>query len=400
MRLLQSKVVYEKNEKDVILKSLEKLNKKYENNPSYIPFSLNDFESYLVEYARLRADKGVKDIEKAFKYASMCLYMELSSNYMISHKINIFKALDSVTKNDESNVYKDFYLSAVELGSECYYAASERDVSSDFAVFRKGDLKGRAIRNSIFDNHNRVCEVYSSPNEEYHSKNSHYKSIFVNDVCEDIRNDIDKLDNKGLSRKEELKGLYNIALKFRTLKECQREWWWPFRLFKISFWTNFFKLNSLEDKLKTARISVLSDENKKKDFIKYMNKERELPFLKNLDCMFFSDFNVAKISNVVYQNIVDDIEKAEASKSSFEQAKGALSNKLEEDLNKSAISLDDNVIRSEKFNEFNDEESAKESELDESKRSIVVDELESKDQNVDSSSVSEEEVSVSSEKSK
>lgn len=360
-----NQIKYEKNEQKKIEDAILKLNEKLKAYNQKMELSLHSFEIYFRSYASLVGNKGIRDVESAFKYVTTCLYQDLASEYMVRNEIDIVAALDEAmtNKNFYSNLYKDI----VTFGKNLYEELYAREASLDFVKLSTRDMDRRAARISIFDNKNGVASVYADPNGQYHNKEYDYKRVFFTSVCDDALQILDNMEQKGQDRDTYINNLYNVAFKYRTLKECQKEGWWPFKYFTKHYWKVNTRMNMILDKVKESKCEIFGNGITNNEFVRYMKKDEPVALLNNLKTTFFSDFNVAKINNVVYQAARADLEP-----------------KID-DLNRQEINVEEvnfnNKLESEKQStKSNDLEhlelrSEEDKDLDSSKRTIRIDDL-------------------------
>lgn len=178
--------------------------------------------------------------------------------------------------------------------------------------------------------------------------------------------------SESLEEKAKVNNLYNIALKYRTLKECQNEWWWPFKYLTRNYWDVRDKLNQIETKVRESKSNVFNSIVSKDDFIKYMAKEEQVEGLESLNSMFFADFNVVKINGIVYEAARADLESLYEKNINTKQINVNEVNHNQEIEREHVLSnsVDLDNIRREHLDLSNDE-----SELDSSKKTIEIDEI-------------------------
>lgn len=370
MIITVSKLNYEKNEEVKIEEALKNLNDKLETYNEKLVLSKHSFEIYFRSYAKLVGDKGIRDLESLFKYVTTSIYMDLASEHIVKNRLEIMDCLDDVMRNND-NFYTKLYKDIVTFGKDLYEEISGKPASKDFIKLDTKEMQSRASRISIFSNKNGVAAVFADPNGRYHSKDTQTKKTFTRSVCEDTLTLIDNM-SESLEEKAKVNNLYNIALKYRTLKECQNEWWWPFKYLTRNYWDVRDKLNQIETKVRESKSNVFNSIVSKDDFIKYMAKEEQVEGLESLNSMFFADFNVVKINGIVYEAARADLESLYEKNINTKQINVNEVNHNQEIEREHVLSnsVDLDNIRREHLDLSNDE-----SELDSSKKTIEIDEI-------------------------
>ncbi len=360
-----NQIKYEKNEQKKIEDAILKLNEKLKTYNQKMELSLHSFEIYFRSYASLVGNKGIRDVESCFKYVTTSLYQDLASEYMVRNGIDIIGALDEAMSNN-NNFYSNLYKDIVTFGKNLYEDLYAREASLDFVKLSTKDMDRRAARISVFDNKNGVASVYADPNGQYHSKDYDYKRVFFTSVCDDALAILDNMEEKGQDRATYINNLYNVAFKYKALKECQKEGWWPFKYFTRHYWKVNTRMNMIIDKVKESKCEIFGDGITCNEFVRYMKKDEPVALLDNIKTSFFSDFNVAKINNVVYQAARADLEpKIDLNRQEINVEEVNINNKLE---NEKGLTKSNDL-------EHLELKSEEDKDLDSSKRTIRIDDL-------------------------
>jgi hypothetical protein len=304
---------------------LNKMNNILSKNKDYKPCSIDLFKNYLLEYAnwKKKDDKGVI-LENALKYVALAIYMDQSKNYMLIHKINLIDAYDDIIANNSDNVYKKYFAEAFAAMDALYNSIAGRDVSEDFYNINTSDIASRAERISIFKNESNVLNIFNQPTKNFYSKSKSEKLDMFNKIARDLDRTLTDLNVEGRkyernqkvydekSRETEINGLYNIALKYRALKECQSEWWIPFRFVRPNWYTFHRTLKDLKSKISHCKIQYITKQDGRiKDYIKYINGKNDINFLQNFEIELYGAYNLKKLHPFVSNQLARE-EKEQA----------------------------------------------------------------------------------------
>ncbi len=301
-----NKVNYERDELKKVEDAIVAMNAKITADGAFKGITLSSFERYLKSYAAQTGDKGIKSLEHVFKYATMCVFMDIVQDYMLVNGLEIMDCLNEATRNQD-NFYTRMYKDIVLFGKDLYESISGKTASKDFIKFDSKKMNVRAARISEFNNDNGVCEVYADPNGKYHRLEYPSKQTFFTNVGNDAVKSIKIMEQYNFDREAQIKGLYNIALKYRTLQEIQNDWIWPFKYLRKRYWKINDKLNEIKDAVRASNCDIFNEVTKD-EFIAYMKGEQQVKPLWNLNTKFFADFNTAKINNVVFESVRNDLE--------------------------------------------------------------------------------------------
>ena len=306
----------EKRVKDI----LNKMNNILSKNKDYKPCSIDLFKNYLLEYAnwKKKDDKGV-NLENALKYVGLAIYMDQSKNYMLIHKINLIDAYDDIIADNSDNVYKDYFAEPLAAMDALYNSIAGKDVSEDFYNINTNDIASRAERISIFKNKSNVVNIYNQPTKNFYSKSKSEKLDMFNKIALDLDRTLTDLNVEGRkyernqkiydekSRETEINGLYNIALKYRTLKQCQSEWWIPFRFIRPNWYTFHRTLKDLKNKIRHCRIQYITKQDGRiNDYIKYINGKNDINFLQNFEIELYGAYNLKKLHPFVTNQLAKE----------------------------------------------------------------------------------------------